>query len=56
VQAALAAESEEERATAAVASTLLAHANKLAGRLSGGGESDPKIAHEILRSRRSASF
>lgn len=52
VQAALAAESEEERATAAVASTILAHADKLAGRLSGGGEPDPKIAHEILRSRR----
>lgn len=52
VQAALAAESEEERATAAVASTILSHADKLAGRLSGGGEPDPKIAHEILRSRR----
>ena len=42
VQAALAAESEEARATAAVASTLLAHADKLAGRLSGGGEPDPR--------------
>ena len=52
VQAALAAGSEEERATAAVASTILSHADKLAGRLSGGGEPDPKIAHEILRSRR----
>lgn len=52
VQAALAAESEEERVTGAVASTILAHADKLAGRLSGGGEPDPKIAHEILRSRR----
>src|SRR5215471_19187617 len=31
---------------------LLTHADKLAGRLSGGGEPDPKIAHEILRSRR----
>jgi hypothetical protein len=52
VRAALAAEDKEQRATAAVASTLLAHADKLAGRISGGGEPDPKIAHEILRSRR----
>ena len=52
VRSALAAEDDEQKATAAVAATLLAHADKLAGRLSGGGEPDPKIAHEILRSRR----
>jgi hypothetical protein len=52
VRSALEAENEEERATAAVATTLLAHADKLAGQLSIGGEPDPKIAHEILRSRR----
>lgn len=52
VRAALAAGSEEERAMAAVATVILAHADKLAGQLSGGGEPDPKIAREILRSRR----
>lgn len=52
VRRALAAEDDEQKATAAVAATLLTHADKLSGRLSGGGEPDPKIAHEILRSRR----
>lgn len=51
VRSALAAEDDEQKATAAVAATLLTHADKLAGRLSG-GEPDPKIVHEILRSRR----
>jgi hypothetical protein len=52
VRSALAAEGDEQKATAAVGATLLAHADKLAGLISGGGEPDPKIAHEILRSRR----
>ncbi len=52
VRSALAAEGDEQKATAAVASTLLAHADKLAALIAGGGEPDPKIAHEILRSRR----
>jgi hypothetical protein len=52
VRSALAAEDNEQKATAAVAATLLTHADNLAGRLSGGGEPDPKVAHEILRSRR----
>jgi hypothetical protein len=52
VRGALGAEDEEQRATAAVAATLLAHAEKLASWLAAGGEPDPKIAHEILRSRR----
>jgi hypothetical protein len=51
VRSALAAEDGEQKATAAVAATLLTHAGKLAGRLSGGGEPAPKIAQEILRSR-----
>lgn len=51
VRSALAAEDAEQKATAAVAATLLTHADKLVGRLSRGGEPDPKIAHEILRSR-----
>jgi hypothetical protein len=52
VQGALADEDEEQKARAALASTLLAHAGKLEGLLSGTGEPDPKIAHEISRSRR----
>jgi hypothetical protein len=52
VRSALVAEDDEQKATAAVAATLVAHADKLAGRLSGGGEPDPRIAYEILRSRR----
>lgn len=52
VRDALAAEDASQKATAAVAATLLAHADRLAGQLSGSGEPDPKVAQEILRSRR----
>ena len=52
VRSALAAEGDDQKATAAVAATLLAHADNLAALISGSGKPDPKIAHEILRSRR----
>ncbi|MDR6302505.1 hypothetical protein GGQ85_000176 [Nitrobacter vulgaris] len=52
VRGELAAEDGEQRARAAIAATLLSHADKLASLVSGAGEPDPKIAREILRSRR----
>ncbi|HBR46703.1 MAG TPA: hypothetical protein DEA80_17600, partial [Afipia sp.] len=52
VRGALALEDADQKATAAVAATLLAHADRLVGQLSGSGEPDPKVAQEILRSRR----
>lgn len=48
----LATEGEEHRAEAAAAAILLSHADRLAALVSGAGEPDPKIAREILRSRR----
>lgn len=52
VRSALAGEDNEEKARAAVASTLLARAGKLEALLSGAGEPDPKIAMEISKARR----
>lgn len=52
VRAALAGDDEEQKAKAALASTLFARAGKLEGLLSGAGEPDPKIADEIAKSRR----
>lgn len=51
VRAALAGEDDEQKARAAVAATLLAHAGSLESMLSGAGEPDPNIAQEISRSR-----
>lgn len=52
VRGALAEGSEARKATAAIAATLSAHADKLAALITGAGEPDPKIAREILRSQR----
>ncbi|EIG62887.1 hypothetical protein [Bradyrhizobium sp. WSM1253] len=52
VRAALAGEDDEQKARAAMAATLLAHAGRLEGLLSGAGEPDLNIAQEISRSRR----
>jgi hypothetical protein len=52
VRGALSEGSEASKATAAVAATLSAHADKLAALIVGAGELDSKIAREILRSRR----
>jgi hypothetical protein len=52
VRAALSNEDADQKAVAAIAATLLAHAGKLAGQLSNGGKPDPKVVQEILRSRR----
>jgi hypothetical protein len=52
VRGELAAENGEQRARAAIAAILLSQADKLASLVSGAGEPDPKIAREILRSRR----
>jgi hypothetical protein len=49
VRAALAGEGDEQRALACM---LLSNAEKLSRLLSTGGKPDPKIAHEILKSRR----
>jgi hypothetical protein len=51
VRQALAGDDEEQKAKAALAATLLAHAVKLEGLLSGTGEPDPNVVREISRSR-----
>jgi hypothetical protein len=54
VRAALAGDDEGQKAVAALAATLAAHAGRLEKLLSGTGEPDPNVVREISRSRRLA--
>jgi hypothetical protein len=52
VRAAIKQDGEEAHSLAAAAALLLSNADQIGRRLSGAQDPDPKVAHEILRSRR----